>query len=81
MSGVPQGSVLGLGPLLFLAYINDLPDCVKSSTAWLFADDCVVYKRIASPQDVALLLGVLLICSKIGACSETYPKFDPHYDR
>ena len=52
LSSVPQGSVIG--PVLFLIFINDLPDNIRSSVR-LFADDCVLYMNIHSLQDCLIL--------------------------
>ena len=52
ISGVPQGSVLG--PLLFLCYINDMPENIKSSIR-LYADDALLYREIHSLEDSRIL--------------------------
>ena len=43
LAGVPQGSVLG--PVLFLVYINDLPNGIES-TSKIFADDRSLFSKV-----------------------------------
>ena len=68
MSGVPQGSVLG--PLLFLIYINDLVDNIKSNVL-KYADDTKVFRKVNTGGDKQYLqnyLDKLVKWPKNGRC-------------
>ena len=59
LSGIPQGSILGL--IMLIQYINDLPGVV-GSICKLFADDCKLYGNIASEADQKLQEDIERLC-------------------
>ena len=72
ISGVPQGSVLG--PILFVVYINDLPEEVLSEL-FLYADDAKIFREIKCPKDIEMLQNDL---HKMSTSSENWLlKFHP----
>ena len=56
LSGIPQGSVLG--SLLFVLYINNLPDNIMSEI-FMFSDDTKLFREIRDDTDRATLQGNL----------------------
>ena len=69
MSGIVQGS--GIGPLLFLIFINDLISHLKKFgvTLKLFADDAKVYVEIVDTCNIDRLQGAL---DSLGEWAETW---------
>ena len=56
--GVPQDSLLG--PRLFVTYVNDLPDSIRSGEVYMYADDTTIYTIGNTTDEVAVALQVIL---------------------
>ena len=52
-SGVPQGS--HLGPILFLMFMWDIPNCIKNARCLMYADDIKLFFPIKNILDASLL--------------------------
>jgi len=50
LSRIPRGSILG--PLLFIIYINDLPEVCNNlhTKLYIYADDIKLYRHICSRE-------------------------------
>ena len=57
-TGVPQGSALG--PLLFLVYVNELPNHIGESSISMFADDIAIYYSGTNIKEIEKKLNAVL---------------------
>jgi len=71
LSGVPQGNVLLIGPLLFVIFINDLPQCIQSVIPFNCADDT---KCMLAIKSLDTIVGVCKILQSTTTylCSSTF---------
>ena len=65
-SGIPQGSVLG--PVLFVIFINDLPEALDSATK-IFADNTKIYRPVKNDGEITKLQEDI---DRTGAWSRTW---------
>ena len=76
LSGIPQGSVPG--PLLFVLYVNELPENINFET-FLFADDTKIFREITSREDSVALqndIDSLELWTKKWLLEFNMPRFD-----